>query len=104
MLYFSQTILYVDDVHKAIAFYKRAFGLDEKFITEGGEYGEIESQTVALAFSKKAHVNSHLGIEIQPVSLSYPPPSFEICFMVDNVDEAYPAGNRCGSNRRLHSL
>lgn len=89
MLYFSQTILYVEAVHKAIAFYKKAFGLDEKFITEGGEYGEIESDTVALAFASKKHVDSHLGIKYQTVHLNEPPPAFEVCFIVDNVDEAY---------------
>jgi uncharacterized glyoxalase superfamily protein PhnB len=97
MLYFSQTILYVEDVHHAIAFYKKAFGLDEKFISEGGEYGEIESQSVALAFVKKKHVNSHLGIHYQPLSLETPPPPMEVCFIVDDVDAVYQTAVDAGA-------
>lgn len=97
MLYFSQTILYVEDVHRSISFYKKAFGLDERFITEGGEYGEIESQTVALAFSKRKHVDSHLGIKYQSLDLKNPPPPFEICFIVDDVDAAFDQAVEAGA-------
>lgn len=97
MLYFSQTILYVEDVHKSIAFYKAAFGLDERFISDGGTYAEIESETVSLAFARKGFVSSHLPTKYHSVSLSEPPPPFELAFIVDNVLGAYEQAIRAGA-------
>jgi catechol 2,3-dioxygenase-like lactoylglutathione lyase family enzyme len=35
------TILYVDDVRRALAFYEAAFAQKTAFLHEGGDYGEL---------------------------------------------------------------
>ena len=46
----TYTILYVEDVHKSVEFYKKAFGLKHKFTHEGGDYAEMDTEGVTLAF------------------------------------------------------
>lgn len=89
MIQFCQTILYVEDVHASIEFYKKAFGLEERFIHESGSYAEIESQTIALAFAKKTFIKSHLEYPFHNSTRKDPPPPFEIAFITDNVEATY---------------
>ena len=46
----TYTILYVENVHKSVDFYQRAFGLKHRFTHEGGDYAEIDTGSVTLAF------------------------------------------------------
>jgi len=89
MILFMQAILYVADVTKAMEFYRNAFGFQERFIHESKGYGEIESDTVALAFASKKFVKSHLNQPFKENSLKEPCPPFEIAFICDNVQETY---------------
>ncbi len=49
---FGYTILYVEDVARAIDFYERAFGLSRRFITDDVTYGEIETDDTPPSFAK----------------------------------------------------
>ncbi len=89
MVYFSQTILYVNDVRKSLDFYKKIFGLDEKFISGMDDYAEIESTTVALAFAKKGYINTHIKFQYLNISAKDAPAPMEIAFIVENVDQVY---------------
>jgi hypothetical protein len=40
---FGYTILYVEDVSRAIEFYERAFGLARRFVSDDATYGEMET-------------------------------------------------------------
>lgn len=42
---FSYTILYVKNVTESVAFYEKAFGLQQHFIHESGQYAEMETGT-----------------------------------------------------------
>jgi catechol 2,3-dioxygenase-like lactoylglutathione lyase family enzyme len=44
-------ILYVADVPATMDFYARAFGLETRFLHEGGDYGEMATGETRLAFS-----------------------------------------------------
>lgn len=46
----SYTILYVTDVKKSVEFYQRAFNLKHKFTHESGDYAEMDTGAVTLAF------------------------------------------------------
>ena len=46
----TYTILYVENVHKSVDFYQRAFGLKHRFTHEGGDYAEMDTGSVTLAF------------------------------------------------------
>jgi uncharacterized glyoxalase superfamily protein PhnB len=46
----SYTILYVNNVADSVAFYQKAFGIKNRFIHESGDYAEMETGEVTLAF------------------------------------------------------
>jgi predicted enzyme related to lactoylglutathione lyase len=78
-------ILYVADVGATMDFYARAFGLDVRFLHEGGDYGEMATGDTRLAFSSIALMQS-LGKQVA----SAPPerPSFELAFATEDVPAA----------------
>lgn len=47
----AYTILYVQDVHTSVAFYRDAFGLEVGFVHESGDYAQMETGSTSLAFS-----------------------------------------------------
>jgi lactoylglutathione lyase len=86
-------ILYVADVGATMDFYARAFGLELRFLHEGGDYGEMATGETRLAFSSIALMQS-LG---KQVAIAAPErPSFELAFATDDVpaalDRALSAG------------
>lgn len=48
---FKYTILYVKDVTSTLEFFKRAFGFDQQFLHESGDYGELSTGSTTLSFS-----------------------------------------------------
>ncbi len=51
---FGYTILYVPDVKASLAFYQAAFGFPTRFLSEGAEFGELETGSTRLAFCSRA--------------------------------------------------
>ncbi|KIQ00086.1 MULTISPECIES: VOC family protein [Pseudomonas] len=45
------TIIYVPDVAASLAFFKQAFGLEQRFLHESGTYGELDTGATTLAFA-----------------------------------------------------
>ncbi len=45
------TIFYVADVRATVAFFGEAFGLEPKFVTDEGDYGELATGATTLAFA-----------------------------------------------------
>jgi catechol 2,3-dioxygenase-like lactoylglutathione lyase family enzyme len=86
-------ILYVSDVGATMDFYARAFGLERRFLHDGGDYGEIATGETRLAFSSIALMQS-LGKQVAPAAPERP--SFELAFATDDVpaalDRALSAG------------
>lgn len=54
MMRLGYTILYVNDVRAAVAFYEKAFGLKPAFIHESGDFAQMDTGATALAFSSRA--------------------------------------------------
>lgn len=50
---FGYTILYVEDVPACLAFYAQAFGFKTKFLSEGDEFGELDTGATSLAFCSR---------------------------------------------------
>ena len=48
---FGYTILYVSNVAETLKFYLTAFGIEKKFLHEGGDYGELATGETTLAFA-----------------------------------------------------
>lgn len=86
-------ILYVPDVGAAMDFYARAFGLELRFLHDGGDYGEMATGETRLAFSSIALMQS-LGKQVANTAPELP--SFELAFATDDVpaalDRALAAG------------
>jgi len=76
------TIIYVPSVESSLRFFGQAFGLEQKFLHESGDYGELNTGETTLAFAShalgemnfpKGHVkasesNQPLGMEIALVT------------------------------------
>ena len=79
---FRYTILYVDDVKASMDFYTEAFGFEQRFIHEGGDYGELVTGETKLAFSSVA-LMQQLGKTPRTPDASQP--TFELAFESDDV-------------------
>jgi lactoylglutathione lyase len=76
------TIFYVPDVPATLKFYEAAFGLATRFLHEGGDYGELETGSTALAFSSQS-LMQQLGKN--PQAASPTAPCFEIALCTPDV-------------------
>ena len=87
-------IIYVADVSATMDFYARAFGLETRFLHEGGDYGEMATGETRLAFSSIALMQS-LG---KQVAIDAPErPSFELAFATDDVPAALDRARSAGA-------
>ncbi len=93
---FAYTILYVQDVARSIAFYEAAFGLQRRFLHEGGDYGEMETGATTLAFSSH-QLMAQLGKN--PRRASADAPSFEIALTTDDVPTALARAVAAGARQ-----
>lgn len=86
---FGYTILYVKDVSTTLAFYQAAFGMKQRFLHEGGDYGELDTGSTTLAFASLALARANLNSELQSPDLTQSPLASEIAFVTDDVPKAY---------------
>ena len=85
MIKFAYTILYVEDVLKAIQFYEQAFGFTKKFITPDNSYGEVISGETTLSFASKTLALSNLKDGFIESNLNEKPFGIEIGFTTNDV-------------------
>lgn len=96
---FGYTILYVEDVERAVSFYEEAFGLERRFVHESGQYAEMETGQTALAFASVELGESNLPAGFRkndPIGL---PAGIEIAFVSEDVDAAFEAATKAGAAR-----
>lgn len=87
MIKFAYTILYVNDVEKAISFYEKAFGFNRKFVTPDNDYGELFVGETTLSFASFTLANSNLEDGFVESNLNNRPFGIEIGFTTENVEE-----------------
>ncbi len=97
MIKFAYTILYVQDVTKAIGFYEKAFDLKRKFITAENDYGELLAGETTLSFASTGLANSNLKGGFIESSLANKPFGIEIGFTTDNVEETVKKAVNAGA-------
>lgn len=78
---------YVRDVAESSAFYKKAFGLETRFIAEG-QFAELITGETALCFADESFVTDMIG-DFRPNRPDAPPSGSEIALVVDDVEIAY---------------
>jgi lactoylglutathione lyase len=85
---YGYTILYVENVEATLAFYVKAFGFSQKFITPEKDYGELETGGTTLAFAAYS-VAEYNGITIGKQGQDALPAPFEITFVTDDIESAW---------------
>lgn len=83
---FGYTIVYVPDVASALDFYSAAFGFQRRFLSDDGDYGELDTGPTTLGFASETLGASHFSHGFLRHSLSNPPFGTELCFTTDDVD------------------
>jgi len=96
MMTYGYTILYVENVEATLAFYVKAFGFTQKFITPEKDYGELETGGTTLAFASYT-VAEYNGIAIEKRKPEALPSPFEIAFVVDDIESAWKQAVEAGA-------
>jgi uncharacterized glyoxalase superfamily protein PhnB len=87
MIKFAYTILYVQDVIKAIEFYEDAFGFSRKFVSPENDYGELLVGETTLSFASTVLAKSNLTDGFTESNLATKPFGIEIGFTTENIEE-----------------
>ncbi|WP_426484040.1 VOC family protein [Flavobacterium sp. 2] len=87
MVKFGYTILYVEEVEKAIEFYENAFGFSRRFISPDNDYGELITGETTLSFASKNLANQNLKDGFIQSNLKNKPFAIEIGFITEDVGE-----------------
>jgi lactoylglutathione lyase len=97
MIKFAYTILYVQDVTKAVEFYENAFGFTRKFVTPENDYGELLAGGTTLSFASTILAKSNLTDGFTESSLTSKPFGIEIGFTTENVEETVSRAINAGA-------
>ena len=87
MIKYAYTILYVENVTRAIEFYEKSFGFNRKFVTEENDYGEIITGETTISFASKKLANSNLNNGFIESDLKNKPFGIELGFVTENIAE-----------------
>lgn len=96
MISYGYTILYVDNAEATLAFYVKAFGLIQKFITPEKDYGELETGGTTLAFASYS-IAEYNGVAIEKRDGKALPAPFEITFVADDIESAWKQAVESGA-------
>ena len=79
------TIIYVPSVESSLRFFGQAFGLEQKFLHESGDYGELRTGETTLAFA--SHVLGQMNFPHGHIraSESKQPLGMEIALVTSDV-------------------
>ncbi len=89
-------IYYVPDVAATLAFYEAAFGCVRGMLTEGGEFGTLDSGETTLAFAQEAFLAA-AGLSFTPMRPEHALPAFEIAFVTEDLAGAYAKALAAGA-------
>ncbi len=85
---FGYTIIYVSDVEATINFYKNAFNLEQSFLHESKQYGELNTGNVKLAFASNSLAQSN-GVTFLKNDVNSDAAGFEIALIANDVKQSY---------------
>ena len=83
---YAYTIIYVENVVETIAFYKRAFGFEKKFVTPENDYGELISGETTIAFASFELGISNFKKGFEKIDKSKKPFGVEMAFTTENIE------------------
>jgi lactoylglutathione lyase len=82
-------IAYVPDVEEAVSFYERTFGLQRNFVSDEGDFGELNTGPTKLAFASEALADSNLAAGFRRPSAGEPPFNVEVALVFDDPEAAF---------------
>jgi lactoylglutathione lyase len=85
---FGYTIIYVADVEATINFYTKAFNLEQSFLHESKQYGELNTGNTKLAFASNALAQSN-GVTFIKNDAKNDAAGFEIGLIANDVKQSY---------------
>jgi lactoylglutathione lyase len=97
MIKFAYTILYVQDVTKAVEFYENAFGFARKFVTPENDYAELWVGETTLSFVSTTLAKLNLTCGFTESNLTNKPFGIEIGFTTENVEETVSTAINAGA-------
>ena len=97
MIKFAYTILYVQDVTRAIDFYEKAFGFKKKFIAPGNEYGELSTGDTILSFAAISLAKTNLSAGFIESTAGGKPFGIEVGFTTNEVEKVYDDAIKAGA-------
>lgn len=95
---YAYTILYVNNVPDTIAFYNKAFGFEQKFLTPENDYGEIISGTTTIAFANIELGNSNFKKDFTVSNLNEKPFGIELAFTTSEVEKVMEIAIKNGAS------
>jgi lactoylglutathione lyase len=93
----AYNILYVENVPATVAFYEKAFGLQNKFIVEDESYAEMLTGNTTLSFCSYTLAQSNFELEFEKSSNAKKPFGCEIGFTTDDVQVAFDKAINAGA-------
>ena len=97
MIKFGYTIVYVEDVNKALLFFENAFGMTRRFITDENDYGELSTGETTLSFASHALGESNFKGGYISASVSEQPLGIEVALVAEDVRSAHRSALECGA-------
>jgi lactoylglutathione lyase len=91
------TILYTPDVAASLAFFETAFGLQRRFLHEGGDYGEFDTGETTLAFAAHTLGAAHFPGGYIRANESALPLGMEIALVTPDVPAAHKRALSAGA-------
>lgn len=85
------TIIYVPSVSDSLKFFALAFGLEQKFLHESGDYGELKTGETTLSFASHELGKSNFPEGYVEASESKQPFGMEIALVTEDVHAAHRA-------------
>ncbi len=100
------TIFYVTDVRATVGFFHGAFGLEPKFVTDEGDYGELSTGATTLAFAAIPLAMDGLGSAggFTPSDLNQPPQGASITFVSDDFNALFTLAIAAGATRYVDPI
>jgi uncharacterized glyoxalase superfamily protein PhnB len=93
---YGYTILYVENVEETLAFYVKAFGFKQKFLTPEKDYGELDTGGTILSFASYS-IAAYNGISVAKSDLNTTPAPFEIAFVADDIEQTWKRAVNAGA-------
>lgn len=94
---YGYTILYVENVKETLAFYEKAFGFQQKFITPENDYGELISGETTISFASIGLGKTNFKKGFLKANATEKPFGVEMAFVSENIEADFKKAIEMGA-------